>query len=241
MIPAVEKYLARHAEPEIQIIRGLRRSFGHVIVIPAFDETETLYRTLETIPKGLLGDVLTVLVVNARADSPPTVHSRSAQLIQELADRYGSESRRDVASVRCCAWIGPALGRFRIAKAWDWPERLAVTSRCGFRSKEQSGRPGFTPPMPMSSCPAITLNGLNLCLVVRRRPPVCIRFGTDASRRRPSWMPCTATRSSSAITYLAWPMRLLPTRSTRWEAPLRFTPRPMRWFAAFRVAWRARI
>ena len=103
MIPAVEKYLARHAEPEIQIIRGLRRSFGHVIVIPAFDETETLYRTLETIPKGLLGDVLTVLVVNARADSPPTVHSRSAQLIQELADRYGSESRRDVASV--CRWF----------------------------------------------------------------------------------------------------------------------------------------
>jgi len=98
MIPAVEKYLARHAEPEIEIVRGLRRSFGHVIVIPAFDETDDLFKTLQSIPNGSIGEVLTVLVINAAVDAPPNVHVRSAQLIEELADRYGGESSCDAQS-----------------------------------------------------------------------------------------------------------------------------------------------
>ncbi|SRR6266852_181557 len=110
MIPAVEKYLARYAEPEIRIVRGLSRLFGHVIVIPAFDETEYLFRTLESIPKGPAGDVLTVLVINAPANSPPAVHSRSAQLGSEgqitgipensgclHGPRHGDRSRSEAA------------------------------------------------------------------------------------------------------------------------------------------------
>src|SRR5262249_27228251 len=100
MIPAVEKYLGRYAEPEIQSVRGLRRSFGHVIVIPAFDENQRLVNTLDTIPEGPLGDVLTVLVINAPENATPDVHSRSAQLIEELADRYRDTLPRDESGYR---------------------------------------------------------------------------------------------------------------------------------------------
>lgn len=98
MIPAVHKYLAHYAEPEGQNDHGIGRTFGHVIVIPAFDEGDSLFRTLQTIPIGPLGDVLTVLVINAPADAPPEVHSRSEEVIRRLGAQYGSESVRASAS-----------------------------------------------------------------------------------------------------------------------------------------------
>jgi hypothetical protein len=63
-----------------------------VIVIPAFDEGDSLFRTLQTIRAGPLGDVLTVLVINAPADAPPEVHSQSEALIRKLRAQYESES-----------------------------------------------------------------------------------------------------------------------------------------------------
>ena len=92
MIPAVHKYLARYAEPEGQNDPGIGRTFGHVIVIPAFDEGDSLFRTLQTIPAGPLGDVLTVLVINAPANAPPEMHTRSQELIRRLGSQYESES-----------------------------------------------------------------------------------------------------------------------------------------------------
>jgi hypothetical protein len=92
VIPAVHKYLTHYAEPDGQNDYGIGRTFGHVLVIPAFDEGESLFRTLQTIPAGPLGDVLTVLVINAPADAPPEVHFRSAELIRRLGAQYGKES-----------------------------------------------------------------------------------------------------------------------------------------------------
>jgi hypothetical protein len=94
VIPAVHKYLARYAEPEGQNDHRIGRIFGHVIVIPAFDEGESLLRTLQTVPAGPLGDVLTVLVINAPADAPLEVHSRSEELIRRLGTHYQSETVR---------------------------------------------------------------------------------------------------------------------------------------------------
>jgi hypothetical protein len=62
-----------------------------VIVIPAFDEGESLFKTLQTIPAGPLGDVLTVLVINAPANAPPEVHCRSEEIIRRLGSQYESE------------------------------------------------------------------------------------------------------------------------------------------------------
>ncbi len=126
MIPAVHKYLTHYAELEGQNDHGIGRTFGHVIVIPSFDEGDSLFRTLQTIPVGPLGDVLTVLVINAPADAPPEVHSRSEELIQAKSS-FESWERNTIVNLsgparpgfvgspilagRFCAWIGPGIDR----------------------------------------------------------------------------------------------------------------------------------
>jgi hypothetical protein len=82
------KYLERHAEPDIGAMHPLKKNFGHVVVIPAYGEGENLFRTLESIPPGPLGEVLVILVVNARADSPPWVHTRNRDSIRTLKERF---------------------------------------------------------------------------------------------------------------------------------------------------------
>ncbi len=88
MIAAIDKYLARYLEPEGPALPQLGRTFGHAIVIPAYDEGDNLFRTLKTIPSGPLGDVLTILVINAPADAPQGVHLRSQQLLDQLGTEY---------------------------------------------------------------------------------------------------------------------------------------------------------
>src|SRR5712692_3847652 len=104
MIPAVEKYIARYLEPEGRAIQKVRMTFGHAIVIPSYDEGDNLLRTLRSIPSGPLGEVLTVLVVNAPADAPQWVHPRSQQLIQQLRQEYGTEFVQGGPS--CLHWFG---------------------------------------------------------------------------------------------------------------------------------------
>jgi hypothetical protein len=94
VIRAANKYLASYAEKEIQGVHRIGRTFGHAIVIPAFDEAEDLLRMLQSIPVGPLGDVLIILVINAPADAQPEVHSRSRELVTRLDARYGSEAFR---------------------------------------------------------------------------------------------------------------------------------------------------
>ena len=70
----VSQYLSRHAEPEAAAAGGIEGSFGHVLVIPAYGEGQSLFDTLGSAPKGPRGDTLIVVVFNARADSPERVH-----------------------------------------------------------------------------------------------------------------------------------------------------------------------
>ncbi len=88
----VAQYLARQAEPEAKILAdgGLRETYGHALVIPAYGETESLFRLLGSVPAGPRGNVLIVLVLNARADSPARVHEANAfvrdRLTRELPE-----------------------------------------------------------------------------------------------------------------------------------------------------------
>jgi len=90
-LTALEKYLAHHAEAEVRSLPSLGKTFGHVIVIPAYDEGNNLFTTLKSIPPGPLGDVLTIVVVNTPADAPPRIQLHSQQLIERLAAELGGE------------------------------------------------------------------------------------------------------------------------------------------------------
>ena len=91
---AVSQYLSRHAEPEAGAADALEGDFGHVLVVPAYGEGQSLFDTLGSVPKGPRGDTLVVVVLNAREDSPPGVHDandaararllEAAEGIQEL-------------------------------------------------------------------------------------------------------------------------------------------------------------
>ncbi|MFN2386198.1 MAG: hypothetical protein ABR576_07930 [Thermoanaerobaculia bacterium] len=81
---AIEKYLARHAEPEAAAAAGLEGVFGHALEIPAYGEGDALFEALASIPAGAGGEVLIVLVLNARADSPTFVHEANARVRERL-------------------------------------------------------------------------------------------------------------------------------------------------------------
>jgi len=82
---AVSKYLARHAEPEAAAASGLAGEFGHAIVVPAYGEEQSLFTTLGSVTAVPGGDVLVVLVLNAREDSPPEVHAANQAVRERLA------------------------------------------------------------------------------------------------------------------------------------------------------------
>src|SRR5438552_639704 len=82
---AVSKYLDRHAEPEAAAASGLPGEFGHAIVVPAYGEEQSLFTTLGSVTAGSGGDVLVVLVLNARADSPREVHTANKAARERLA------------------------------------------------------------------------------------------------------------------------------------------------------------
>ncbi len=74
----ITQYLARYAEPETTAAARLEGSFGHVLVVPAYGEEQSLFDTLGSVPKGARDDTLIVVVLNARADSPGDVHAANA-------------------------------------------------------------------------------------------------------------------------------------------------------------------
>ena len=84
MNPVVARYLAEKAEPEATFANRFEGSFGHAIEVPAYGETGDLFATLESIPEGPLGEVLTVVVLNARADSSPEVHEANRLARQKI-------------------------------------------------------------------------------------------------------------------------------------------------------------
>jgi hypothetical protein len=87
------QYLSRHAEPEALAADRLEGSFGHAVVVPAYGESQSLFETLGSIPRGPRGETLVVVVLNARVDSPTAVHeanrasgARLAEAAQSSAD-----------------------------------------------------------------------------------------------------------------------------------------------------------
>src|SRR5262245_52635151 len=84
---AVAKYLQRQAEPEAAGVEGIPGNFGHAVVVPAYAEGDALFSMLGSVPSGPAGDVLIVLVLNARADS--TEEARRAN--DEVRDRLARE------------------------------------------------------------------------------------------------------------------------------------------------------
>ncbi|MBW2541306.1 MAG: glycosyltransferase, partial [Deltaproteobacteria bacterium] len=84
-----DQYLDRYAEPEARKLGPLRRRFGHVLTIPAYGEGRELVQTLESIPAGALGDVLTVLVVNGRADAPASMQEANIAVLERLRANGG--------------------------------------------------------------------------------------------------------------------------------------------------------
>ena len=91
MNKAIARYLEESAEPEAALADRVPGSFGHAIEIPAYGEGETLFRTLASVPVGSLGDVLIVVVLNARLDSPKVVHEANAVARERLATLGAAE------------------------------------------------------------------------------------------------------------------------------------------------------
>ncbi len=81
---ALSQYLDRYAEPEAKGIGHMRRKFGHVLTIPACGEGRELHAALASIPAGPLGDVLTLVVVNARVDSPQSLREANLATLERL-------------------------------------------------------------------------------------------------------------------------------------------------------------
>jgi len=86
---AEKQYLDRYAEPEARELGALLRRFGHVLTIPAYGEERELREALATVPAGPLGDVLIVLVVNGRVDSPQSMRDANLTTLEELRKEGG--------------------------------------------------------------------------------------------------------------------------------------------------------
>jgi len=78
-------YLEKHAEPEAMLAEAFEGSFGHAIEVPAYGETDSLFETLASVPEGPQGDVLIVVVLNARGDSPDEVHEANRVARERIA------------------------------------------------------------------------------------------------------------------------------------------------------------
>ncbi len=85
---AERKYLDRYAEPEA-ILADRLGDFGHALVVPAYGEGESLVDMLASVPRGVLGDVLVVLVVNGKASSPGWVHEANGAVLARIRAAFG--------------------------------------------------------------------------------------------------------------------------------------------------------
>ena len=97
----LSSYLERDAEPEASLADRVDGSFGHAIEIAAYGETDDLFETLGSVPEGPLGDVLIVVLLNARGDSPGAVHEANAVAREKIfADASDSKVLSEAPEAR---------------------------------------------------------------------------------------------------------------------------------------------
>ena len=110
MATKLSKYVARHAEPEAEAAARVPDRFGHAVVVPAYGERESLFRLLASVPGGPRGPVLVVVVLNARADSPPAAHAANDDARRRLAaESEGGTVLSDAPPIRVASLPGGAL------------------------------------------------------------------------------------------------------------------------------------
>jgi hypothetical protein len=93
---AEQKYFERYAEPEARLAERIG-AFGHAVVVPACGEGELLVEMLRSVPRGALGEVLVVLVVNGKRSSAACVHEENRAVLERLRRTFG-ERKEDVLS-----------------------------------------------------------------------------------------------------------------------------------------------
>lgn len=85
---ATRRYLECHAEVEAARAETVSSHHGHVLTVPVYDEGDSFFTLLSSVPSGPLGSVLVVAVVNARDDSGADVVERNRQLQSRLRDDF---------------------------------------------------------------------------------------------------------------------------------------------------------
>lgn len=88
-LKAFAKYAEHYSEREARELTDWGETFGHVLVIPAYDEVEALPRFLAQLPSGPLGKILIILVLNAPEDASSQSHERTRDVLVELRRQLG--------------------------------------------------------------------------------------------------------------------------------------------------------
>lgn len=98
---AVQKYLARYAEPEATLAAKITESYAAMLVVPALDEAVQLLNGYREAARGAPGRVLLILVVNANPATSAKSLENNQLLLRELSE-LASPSDRIFPGVR---WI----------------------------------------------------------------------------------------------------------------------------------------
>lgn len=115
-LKALAKYAEHYSEREARGLTGWGETFGHVLVIPAYDEAEALTRSLAQLPSGPLGNILIILVINAPEDASPQSQERTREVLVELRRQLGP---------------GKAVGVSQTMELMDHPlGRVLAIDRC---------------------------------------------------------------------------------------------------------------
>lgn len=124
---AERKYLAAHAEPEAQLAPQLHtEQLGQALIIPAHAEKDDLLAAIESVPPSPRGPVLVIVVVNARAGLPGSVHATNAATCSELRRRYAPSRELAPGTWQLEAARGPLLLIDRASRGRFLPPRQGV-------------------------------------------------------------------------------------------------------------------
>jgi hypothetical protein len=124
---AERKYLESYAEPEARFSRHLAgATLGNALVIPAYGEARGLQRVLASLPAPPRGALLTIVVINARADSPPEVHASNEKTCAQLLARQGPGAEVEPGIWRLEHERGPLVLIERASEGRFLPARQGV-------------------------------------------------------------------------------------------------------------------